>query len=207
MNTSHWSPTATARVCRLARLAVVAVCASLPASELYAQSSRNFKPAAVSIAGKFMADGSCSVLADGIPVFTESDSARTTYIRGAMLNAAPAGFETHEVWCAPRSDDQPMPPLDARERSLLFVIFPRAGTIASAQTYSVRTGMATPTSAPGQANGALFGMSPQIKGDSTPIRIGMVYLAATRGTLVITRATETSIVGSFDVKAQPTLSM
>lgn len=161
----------------------------------------------MNVTGEFRLDGSCTVLANGVSVFTDADSARTTYIRGAMLNAAPPGFETHEIWCAPRSEDRPMPPLDARERAFVFVIFPRAGTIVSAQSYRVRTGSATASTASGQANAALFGMSAQAKGDSMPIRIGMVYLAATRGNLVISRASEDRIIGSFSIKAQPALSM
>ena len=207
MSTSSTLHKTTACLHPFAQVVVLVACLSQLPRSLHAQSSGNFKPAAVTITGNFTADGRCSVHADGVSVFTDADSARTTYIRGAMLNAAPAGFETHEIWCAPRSEDQPMPPLDARERAFLFVIFPRTGSIASVRSYRVRTGMATTTSAPSQANAALFGMSAQIKGDSTPIRIGMVYLAATRGTLLITRASENQVVGSFDIKAQPALSM
>ncbi|MDQ2889097.1 MAG: hypothetical protein M3R65_00905 [Gemmatimonadota bacterium] len=177
------------------------------AASASSQSSNRFRPPAVSIVGEFREDGTCQVFADGAPVFGVSDSARTTYIRGAMLNVSPPGFETHEVWCSPRSEDQPMPPLDARERTFVIVLFPRAGTLAQLQTYQVRTGMATATTAPRQANAALFGMSPQIRSDSAPIRIGMVYLTGTRGAFTISQASETRIVGKFAFRGQPTLTM
>lgn len=186
-------------------LALAAVIAAV--APVSSQALNRSRPAGVSIIGEFREDGTCQVFADGAPVFGVIDSARTTYIRGAMLNVSPPGFETHEVWCSPRSEDQPMPPLDARERTFVIVLFPPAGTIAPLQTYQVRTGMATATSAPRQANAALFGMSPQIRSDSAPIRIGMVYLAGTRGTFTISQASESRIVGKFSIRGQPTLTM
>lgn len=162
---------------------------------------------AVLITGAFHEDGACEVFADGIPVFSALDSARTSYIRGAMLNTAPSGFETHEIWCTPRSDEQPMPPLDARERAFVIIAFPAAGTLLAERTYQVRTGMATTLTAPQQANAALFGATPPSTADSTTIRIGMVYLAGTRGTFIVTRVTEHKVVGTFSMRGQRALSM
>ncbi len=189
------------------------MCWAAVAFAVPAQAQRGLRQAAsrarpaVLITGAFHEDGGCEVFADGIPVFSALDSARTSYIRGAMLNTAPSGFETHEVWCAPRSDDQPMPPLDARERAFVIIAFPPAGTLLAARTYLVRTGMATPATAARQANAALFGMSPPSAADSTTIRIGMVYLAGTRGTFTVTRASELQVVGTFSMHGQRALSM
>lgn len=174
---------------------------------LHSQSGRPYKPATVVMTGEFREDGSCQIFADGTPVFSPSDSAVTSYIRGATVNVAPAGFDAHEIWCAPRSEDRPMPPLDARERSFVMMIFPPAGMLAEPKVYEMRMGLPSVATASSHAGGALFGVSPQIKSDSMPIRIGMVYLVATQGTLTITSATENRIVGKFVARAQPTLSM
>ncbi|HEY8311215.1 MAG TPA: hypothetical protein VIG47_11700 [Gemmatimonadaceae bacterium] len=174
---------------------------------LGAQSSAHRKPSVVNITGEFNANGTCKVFADGIPVFHSADSAQSTYTRGAMLNTAPSGFETHEVWCAPKSPDQPMPPLDHTERVFVVMMSARSDKLLEPRTYLVRTGLATRRTAIQQANAALFGMTPQILDDSIPVRVGLMYLAGTRGTFVVTRVDSTRVVGTFTIRGQRALTM
>lgn len=176
-------------------------------TSLGAQSTRSRRPPAVEVAGEFRGDGSCQVFADGVPVFNSADSAETSYIRGAMLNTAPGGYETHEVWCAPRGPDQPMPPLDYTERLFVIMIFAPTDHLARTGSYSVRTGMATPATAPIRANAALFGMTPKIPDDTMPIRVGLIYLAGTRGTFVVSHVDSARVVGKFTMRAQRALTM
>ncbi len=169
--------------------------------------ARSSRTVAVQVTGEFREDGSCQVFANGVPVFSAADSARTTYVRGAMLNTAPSGFETHEVWCTPRSPDQPMPPLDYTERLFVIMLFAATDKLAQPRRYTVRTGMATPATAPYRANAALFGMTPKIPDDTMPIRIGLIYLAGTSGSFIVTRVDPERVVGTFSMRAQRALTL
>jgi hypothetical protein len=193
------------------RLTSAAVAAAMLAaafgSTMFAQSARGAQPPAVSVTGEFREDGSCQVFADGVPAFQPADSARTTYIRGAMLNTAPSGFETHEVWCAPAGPDQPMPPLDDSERAFVIMILAPTDQLARVRIYTVRTGMATPATAPWRANAALFGMTPRVRDDTKAIRIGLIYLAGTSGKFAVTRVDSARVVGKFEMRAQRALSL
>lgn len=159
------------------------------------------------ITGEFREDGSCQVFADGIATFQSIDSAQTTYIRGATLNMAPAGFDAHEVWCAPRSPEQPMLPLAATDRVFIVMLYAPTGKLAEPRSYEVRVGLPTRKVAPYRAGAALFGMSQQKFNDTLPVRVGLLYLAGTRGTVVITRVAKDCIVGTFSIHAQPALTM
>lgn len=174
---------------------------------LHAQSPTPRIRIAVEVTGEFREDGSCQVFSDGVPVFHAADSAQTTYIRGATLNIAPSGFDAHEVWCGPRSTEQPMPPLDQTERAFVVMLYAPTGKLAEPRSYEVRTGLPTPETAPYRAGAALFGMSPQMLNDTMPLRIGLLYLAGSRGSVIITRVDVERIVGTFAIGAQRALTM
>lgn len=174
---------------------------------LSAQSPHPRSGVGVEITGEFREDGSCQVFADGIATFQSIDSAQTTYIRGATLNMAPAGFDAHEVWCAPRSPEQPMLPLAATDRVFIVMLYAPTGKLAEPRSYEVRVGLPTRKVAPYRAGAALFGMSQQKFNDTLPVRVGLLYLAGTRGTVVITRVAKDCIVGTFSIHAQPALTM
>ena len=180
---------------------------AIATTALSAQTTTRSKNIPVNVTGVFREDGTCQVFADGVAVFHPVDSAQTTYIRGGMLNTAPSGYETHEVWCTARTTDQPMPPLDYTERVFVVMVSARSGELARRQSYQVRTGLATIKTAAQQANAALFGMTPQILDDSIPVRIGLMYLAGTRGTFVVTRVDSTRVVGTFAMRGQRALTM
>lgn len=187
-------------------VALLGACTAF-AVEAHAQSASRPVKAAVAVTGEFRENGSCQVFADGAPVFRPADSAQTTYIRGATLNIAPSGFDAHEVWCAKQSTEQPMPPLDQTERVFVVMLYAPTGKLAKPRTYEIRTGLPTPETAPYRAGAALFGMSPQMLNDTMPLRIGLLYLAGSRGTVVITRVDVDRIVGTFSIHAQRALTM
>jgi hypothetical protein len=194
-------------VCRSRGLTFMIAVSAICVHSLDAQSPTRRGASGVNITGEFKANGTCEVFADGVPVFHSADSAQSTYIRGAMLNTAPSGFETHEVWCTPKSPDQPMPPLDASERAFVVMMSARSGMLIEPRSYLVRTGLATSRTAIRQANAALFGMTPQILDDSIPLRVGLMYLAGTRGTFVVTLVDSVRVVGTFSMRGQKALTM
>jgi len=162
---------------------------------------------AVMVTGEFRADGSCQVYADSVPVFRPADSAETTYIRGATFNIAPSGFDAHEVWCAPRSPERPMPPLTPSDRALVVMLYAPTGQLATPRSYEIIVGLPTPETAPYRAGAALFGMSPQMLNDTMPLRLGLMYLAGSRGTVAIMHVNADRIVGTFNIGAQRALTM
>lgn len=176
-------------------------------STLRAQSQVPPSKAGVEITGEFRDDGSCQVFANGAATFQATDSAQTTYIRGATINLAPAGFDAHEIWCAPKSPEQPMLPLDASDRVFIVMLYAPSGKLAESRSYEVRLGLPTPAVAPYRAGAALFGMSQQKFNDTLQVRMGILYLAGTRGTVVITRVGSDRIAGTFTIHAQPALTM
>jgi hypothetical protein len=163
--------------------------------------------AAVSVTGEFREDGSCAVFADGVAVFKPTDSAQTSYIHGASLNLAPTGFDAQEVWCAPKGPEQPMPPLDYKERLFVVLLYAPAGKLVQLRSYDVRTGIPTVTTASHLVGAALFGMTPQVSNDSMPIRVGLMYLSGIRGKVAVTRVDTDHLVATFRITAQRTLSM
>ena len=174
---------------------------------LHAQSAERSRNHTVLVTGEFSESGSCQVYADGIPVFQPTDSAETTYVRDATLNIAPRGFESHEIWCGPRSPEPPSPPLDGKARMFVVMLFAPSGTLARPRTYQIRGGLPTPGNAPFRAGAGLFGVSPQMLNDTMPIRMGVLYLAGSRGTVVITRVSEERIVGTFSIHTVPALTL
>ena len=162
---------------------------------------------AVEVTGEFRADGTCRVFADGVPVFRAVDSAQTTYTRAAVLNVAPPGFDTHEVWCAPRSTEEHMPPLDQTERMFVIMLYAPTGQLAQPRKYEVRAGLPSPEAAPYRAGAALFGVSPQMLNDTMPLRMGLLYLAGSRGSVEITRVGEKHVVATFSIHTQRALTM
>ena len=159
------------------------------------------------ITGEFRENGSCQVFADGVAAFQAIDSAQTTYIRGATINLAPAGFDAHEIWCAAKSPDQPMLPLAATDRVFVVMLYAPTGKLAEPRNYEIRLGLPTQETAPYRAGAALFGMSQQKFNDTLPVRTGLLYLAGTRGTVAITRVAEDGIVGTFSIHGQPAFTM
>jgi hypothetical protein len=159
------------------------------------------------VTGEFRADGSCQVFADSVPVFRPADSAETTYIRGATFNIAPSGFDAHEVWCAPHSPERPMPPLTPSERAFVIMLYAPTGQLAAPRSYEIIVGLPTAEFAPYRAGAALFGMSPQMLNDTMPLRMGLMYLAGSRGTVAITHVNADRIVGTFSIGAQRALTM
>ena len=162
---------------------------------------------AVEVTGEFSSDGTCRVFADGVPVFRAVDSAQTSYIRAAVLNVAPPGFDTHEVWCGPRSTEEPMPPLDQAERMFVIMLYAPTGQLAQPRTYEIRAGLPTPEVAPYRAGAALFGVSPQMLNDTMPLRMGLLYLAGSRGSVEVTQVGEKHVVGTFSIHTQRALTM
>lgn len=159
------------------------------------------------ITGEFRENGTCQVFADGVAAFQTGDSAQTTYIRGATINLAPAGFDAHEIWCAAKSPDQPMLPLAATDRVFIVMLYAPTGKLAEPRSYEIRLGLPTMESAPYRAGAALFGMSQQKFNDTLPLRTGLLYLAGTRGTIAISRVAEDGIVGTFSIHGQPAFTM
>lgn len=161
----------------------------------------------MSVTGEFREDGSCQVFADGAAVFSPADSARTTYIHDATLNLAPSGFDAHELWCAPKGPQQPMPPIDLNERAFVVLLYAPNGQLVTPRLYDVRNGIPTSEAASRLVGTALFGMSPQVTVDSLPIRIGLVYLTGIRGTVDVTRVDADHVVARFTFDAQPARSL
>jgi hypothetical protein len=172
-----------------------------------AQSSAARSKAGVEVTGEFRDDGSCQVFANGVPTFQIIDSAQTTYVRGATLNMAPAGFDAHEIWCAPKSPEQPMLPLVAADRVFIVMLYAPTGKLVEPRIYEIRLGLPTPDTAPYRAGAALFGMSQQKFNDTLQVRIGLLYLAGTRGNVVVAHVDSARIVGSFTIHAQPAFTM
>lgn len=191
---------------RCSRLSVPLACIIFTAT-LQAQSPHPLSKAGVEITGEFRDDGSCQVFANGAPTFQAPDSARTTYIRGATINLAPSGFDAHEIWCAPKSPEQPMLPLDASDRVFIVMLYAPTGKLAEPRSYEVRLGLPTPEVAPYRAGAALFGMSQQKFNDTLQVRMGILYLAGTRGTVVIHTVSIDRITGTFTIHAQPAFTM
>ena len=177
------------------------------AGSLRAQPAERSIRRTVVVTGEFSESGSCQVYADGAPVFRPADSAATTYIRDATLNIAPSGFESHEIWCGPRSTEPPSPPLDGKERMFVVMLYAPSGALARPRTYQIRAGLPTPENAPFRAGAALFGVSPQMLNDTMPIHFGVLYLAGSSGTVVITRVTAERIVGTFTIHTRPALTL
>lgn len=184
-----------------------AIAASSVSVTLPAQQNAMARRGLVKVTGEFRDDGSCQVFADGKAVFNPADSARTTYIHDATLNLAPSGFDAHELWCAPRGPQQPMPPIDLQERVFVVLLYAPNGQLAKPRSYDVRAGIPTSEAASRLVGAALFGMSPQVTVDSLPIRIGLVYLTGIRGTVEITRVEANMVVASFAFDAQPARSL
>ncbi|MEO6864960.1 MAG: hypothetical protein ABI229_05885 [Gemmatimonadaceae bacterium] len=168
--------------------------------------TRPFK-ASMEITGEFRENGSCQVFADGVAVFHPADSAQTTYIRGATLNIAPIGFESHEIWCGPQTSEDPAPPTDSTGRMFVVMLYAPTGTLTKPRSYQVRPGLPTRERAPYRAGAALFGMSPQMINDTMPIAMGLIYMAGNRGKVVITRVSPARIVGAFAIHARLGLTM
>jgi hypothetical protein len=159
------------------------------------------------LTGAFRDDGTCQVFANGSPTFAPADSAETTYIREGTFNMAPPGFEVHEIWCAPRSPDEPMLPITANDRVFIVMLFAPTGKLAQPRTYQVHLGLPSSEKAPYRAGAALFGMSQQKINDTLPLRTGLLYLAGTRGTVTITQVAPERIVGTFLIHAQASITM
>jgi hypothetical protein len=163
--------------------------------------------APVEITGEFRDNGSCQVFANGVAVFHAADSAETTYIRGATLNVAPDGFDAHEIWCAPRSSEQPEPPTVATDRVFVIMLYAPTGKLAEPRTYQIKLGLPSPESAPYRAGAALFGVSPQMLNDTIPVHTGVLYLAGSHGAVVITRVDADRIVGTFRIATRDALTL
>lgn len=164
-----------------------------------ASASRHAVP--VLIAGEFRADGTCSVTADSVPVFSEGERPRTIYLRNRALNMAPAGLEVHEIWCAPITASEPMLPDQPAERAFFVNVYVPPGRLASAQRYVVRSGIPSAAAAALGANISLFGLN----SDSTDP--GMTYLAGVVGEVVLTSVDSARVVGSARAIALPERTM
>lgn len=161
---------------------------------------------AVHIVGEFLADGSCRVTADGAPLFSESEKPRTVYVRGRALNMAPAGFDMHEIWCAPMTAGEPMLPDQPNERAFFINVYAPAGKLAPAQHYLIIHGLPrTSGSATAiRANLSLFGHSSTAR---TAKSLGTSYLAGTAGDVTLTQVDSTLVVGTFRALAVPERTM
>lgn len=177
------------------------------AAPLQAQSNARTFKSSMEVTGEFRENGSCQVFADGVAVFHPADSAHTTYVRGATLNIAPSGFESHEIWCGPQSSEEPAPPIDSAGRMFVVMLYAPAGTLAKSRSYQIHPGLPTRERAPFRAGAALFGMSPQMINDTMPIAMGLIYMAGNRGKVVITRVSRERIVGTFAIHARLALTM
>jgi hypothetical protein len=190
----------------ISHCAAVLACLVL-AAPLEAQTHKPSKKKAVSVTGEFREDGSCQVFADGVPLFQPADRAHVSYIHDATLNVAPAGFDAHELWCTPLSPEQPMPPLDYKERLFLLMLYAPSGQLVVTRSYDVRNGIPTKATAANIVGAALFGLTPQVNEDNEPIRIGLVYLTGIRGTVIITRVDSAHVVAKFNMATQRALTL
>ncbi len=149
--------------------------------------------AAVRIDGEFLADGSCRVTADGVPLFSEGEKPRTTYLRGRALNMAPSGYEVHEIWCAPMTAGEPMLPAHPNDRAFFINVYPPTGKLAAAQHYVVVRGVprSSGSATALRANISLFGH------DTTAQGPGTTYLTGAAGDVVLTQVESARVVGTF----------
>ncbi len=160
----------------------------------------------VRIAGEFRPDGTCTVSADSVPIFAESEKPRTIYLRGRALNMAPDGFDVHEIWCAPITAGEPMLPDQPNERAFFINVYAPSGKLAPAQHYMVRRGLPTSGSAIGpavRANVLLFGHDTTSRASGP----GNVYLTGAVGDLNLTQVDSARVVGTFSAIAVPERSM
>lgn len=151
----------------------------------------------VQITGEFLADGSCKVTADGAPLYSDSEKPRTIYLRGRALNMAPAGFEMHEIWCAPPSGSEPMLPDQPNERAFFMNVYAPSGQLAVAQRYIIVRGM--PTSS-GRATALRANMSlfdPKYSAGTGASGPATTYLAGAVGDMTLTQVDSTRVVGTF----------
>lgn len=162
----------------------------------------------VQVTGAFLADGSCTVSTDGVPLFAPEARARTTYVRGRALNMAPAGFEVHEIWCAPASAGEPLLPDRPDERAFFINVYAPTGKLAPVQRYVIVRGM--PTSGGSataiRANLSLFGHDSAAQGASSN-GIGVTYLTGAVGDVTLTHVDSALVVGTFRALAVRERSM
>ncbi|MGI8509076.1 MAG: hypothetical protein ACR2MQ_07100 [Gemmatimonadaceae bacterium] len=160
----------------------------------------------VQITGEFLADGSCRVTVDGTPLFSESEKPRTSYVRGRALNMAPAGFDLHEIWCAPITAGEPMLPDQPNERAFFINVYAPTGKLAPAQHYVIIRGLprSSGSATAIRANLSLFGHSSTAR---TPTSLGTSYLTGTAGDVTLTQVDSTHVVGTFRALALPEVTM
>jgi hypothetical protein len=103
----------------------------------------------VDVSGEFRSDGSCNARIGGSPLFSELDSARTTYLSGGIVNMAPGGYEVHVIDCRRAAS----PP--DWNRAVHFMFSLPAGARAPLGRYTL-VGGGPLTSAPMTMQGAFF---------------------------------------------------
>ncbi|MGI8546200.1 MAG: hypothetical protein ACR2M1_02525 [Gemmatimonadaceae bacterium] len=152
----------------------------------------------VQIQGEFLADGSCRVTADGVPLFPESDRPRTIYLRGRALNMAPSGYDMHEIWCAPVTASEPMLPDKPKERAFFINVYPPTGKLAVAQHYIVVRGIprSSGSATALRANISLFGHDTTTNGGASQ-GPGTTYLTGAGGDVTLTQVDSVRVVGTF----------
>lgn len=160
----------------------------------------------VQITGEFLADGSCRVTVNGTPLFSESEKPRTIYLRGRALNMAPAGYDLHEIWCAPITAGEPMLPDQPNERAFFVNVYAPTGKLAPAQHYLIIHGLprSSGSATAIRANVSLFGHSTTAP---TAESLGTSYLAGTAGDVTLTQVDSTRVVGTFRALAVPEVTM
>lgn len=160
------------------------------------------------ITGEFLADGSCRVTVDGTPLYSESEKPRTSYVRGRALNMAPAGYDIHEIWCAPMSAGEPMLPDQPNERAFFINVYAPTGKLAPAQHYLIIHGLprSSGSATAIRANLSLFGHNSSA---TTAVEkpLGTTYLAGTAGDVTLTQVDSTRVVGKFRALAVPERTM
>lgn len=163
---------------------------------------------AVHIVGEFLVDGSCQVTVDGTPLYSESEKPRTIYLRARALNMAPAGFDMHEIWCAPITAGEPMLPDRPDQRAFFINVYAPSGKLAIAQHYLVMHGLpkSSGSATAIRANVSLFGHNPTARRVAAD-HLGTTYLAGTAGDVILTRVDSTGVIGTFRALALPELTM
>lgn len=154
------------------------------------------------VTGAFLADGSCRVLVDGVPLFTPGDSARSGRVAAAAVNLAPPGYELDEIACAPAVALATLPPDRAGDRALIVTIHVAHGAAARAGRYVVRGALASDGDTTGIATRAAAAVFGAPLPDSADAAGGVRYLEARDGSVTLTRLDSAHVVGTFTMRAR-----
>ncbi len=155
------------------------------------------RTAEVSVTAEFRADGSCTVSVDGAQLYGVGDGARTIFLHARAVNIAPAGYELHELWCAPPSDGEPELPDTPGGRAFFVSLYAHPSAIPAAGSYTIARSIPEAGEAATHANVVVYDPA-HVPASTQPSRY---YLTGISGTVTLASTDSSHAVGRVNTRA------